>query len=258
MTDAWEPKLAPRPARPEAVGFPVGLTIATAIAFAILIGLGVWQLQRLKWKEGLLAHLAALAAAPARPLEPVLDGLSQGREVSFIRVSVNCPGLATAAFLEVYDLRNGQAGQRLVSACAVQSARYRSVLVDRGYLADTVTDRPPIGPAAAEPLRIVGVLRPPERGNFATPKNTSAHWYIRDVRAMAAVLKAPAPAPIILFAETSTNPAFKALVPAPLPVEVPNRHFEYALTWFGLAGGLVGVYAAVLSKKIGLLKRIRR
>ena len=252
MTDAWEPKLAPRPARPEAVGFPVGLTIATAIAFAILIGLGVWQLQRLKWKEGLLAHLAALEAAPARPLEPVLDGLSQGREVSFTRVSVSCPGLATAPFLEVYDLRNGQAGQRLVSACAVQSARYRSVLVDRGYVADTVTDRPPVDAAATEPLRIVGVLRPPEHGNFATPKNTTQRWYIRDVRAMAAVLKAPAPAPIILFAETSTNPAFRALVPAPLPVEIPNRHFEYALTWFGLAGGLVGVYLAVL------LKRIRR
>ena len=84
---------------------------------------------------------------------------------------------------------------------------------------DTVTDRPPVDPAAIEPLRIVGVLRPPERGNFATPRNTTQRWYIRDVRAMAAVLKAPAPAPIILFAETSTNPAFKALVPAPLPVE---------------------------------------
>ncbi|WP_309605715.1 SURF1 family cytochrome oxidase biogenesis protein [Phenylobacterium sp.] len=258
MTDAWEPKLAPRPARPEATGFPVGLTVATAIAFCLLIGLGAWQMQRLKWKEDLLAHLAALEAAPARALEPVLDSLSQGREVSFTRVSVTCPGLATAPFLEVYDLRNGQVGERLVSACAVQSARYRSVLVDRGYVADTVTARPPVDPAATDPLRIVGVLRPPERGNFATPKNTAKRWYLRDVRAMAAVLKAPAPAPIILFAETSSNPAFKALVPAPLPVEILNHHFEYALTWFGLAGGLVGVYAAVLSKRIGLLKRIRR
>ena len=250
MTEAWEPQIEPRPAKPEPRGFPVGLTIAAAVAFAILIGLGVWQLQRLKWKEALLAHVAALEAARPRAIEPVLDGLSQGREVSFTRVTLNCPGLATAPFLEVYDLREGQAGQRLISACAVQSARYRSVLVDRGYVADTVTARPPVVAASVAPVTITGVLRPAEHGNFATPKNKPDRWYIRDVRAMSAVLKAPAPAPIILFAETSSNPEFKALVPAPLPVEIPNRHFEYALTWFGLAGGLAGVYSAVLFKRI--------
>jgi len=45
-------------------GFPIGLTISAAIAFLILIGLGTWQVQRLHWKEGLLARIAALQAAP--------------------------------------------------------------------------------------------------------------------------------------------------------------------------------------------------
>ena len=63
-TDNWQPESPPddRPERPP-VRYSVGLTIATAIAMAILIGLGVWQLQRLKWKEGLLAHVAALQSA---------------------------------------------------------------------------------------------------------------------------------------------------------------------------------------------------
>jgi surfeit locus 1 family protein len=57
-------------------------------------------------------------------------------------------------------------------------------------------------------------------------------------------------APVILMAETSSNPDFKALVPAPFPVDIPNRHLEYALTWFGLAGALAGVYGAAVFKRM--------
>jgi surfeit locus 1 family protein len=45
------------------------------------------------------------------------------------------------------------------------------------------------------------------------------------------------------------TPGFPALAPAPVPVELANRHLEYALTWFGLAAALVGVYAALLLRR---------
>jgi surfeit locus 1 family protein len=232
--------------------FPVGLTLATAIGLAILIGLGVWQLQRLSWKQALLAHIEALRAAPAADIGPVLDAQAAGRDVDYTRVRARCPGLAAAPFLELYGLRQGQAGARLVSACAVASAHYRSVLVDRGFVADDVAQRPRVDPAATAPLELVGVLRKPERGNFVSPKNRpGVRWFTRDVAAMAASLNAPAPAPVFLFAETATNPEFPALVPAPLPTDIPNRHLEYAITWFGLAAALAGVYAAMLFKRGG-------
>ncbi|MDB5446214.1 MAG: surF1 family protein [Phenylobacterium sp.] len=252
MAESWEPQLPPRAQPPaHASGFPVGLTIATAIALALLIALGVWQLQRLKWKEGLLAHIAALRTAPARPLEPVLDALAHGRDVSFTRVRVACAGLAAAPFLELYGLKDGAAGWRLVSACEVASARYRSILVDRGFVPDTITARPPVDRADTAPVELTGVLRTPDRASFVTPKNNLAggRWFSRDIPAMGRALGAPQPAPIFLFAETPTNPNFKDLVPAPLPAEIPNRHLEYALTWFGLAAALVGVYAAMLARR---------
>ena len=65
---------------------------------------------------------------------------------------------------------------------------------------------------------------------------------------MAAALGAARPAPVMLMAETSTNPGFTALKPSPVPAEISNRHLEYALTWFGLAAALAGVYAARLRK----------
>lgn len=241
MTEAREPTSRGR--------FPIGMTVAVGIALAILIGLGVWQLQRLKWKEGLLAHIAALQSAKAVDIGPVMDALGAGKDVDFTRVSVVCPGLAAAPYLELYGLRDGQAGVRLVSACPVASARYRTVLVDRGFIPDTAADRPKVDPAATAPVTLTGILRRPDKPNFMSPPNRPGHWFTRDVPVMAAALKAPDPAPDFLFAETPTNPELPALIPAPLPTEIPNRHLEYALTWFGLAAALLGVYAAVLFRR---------
>lgn len=230
--------------------FPLGLTVATAIALAILIALGAWQLQRLAWKEDLLAHIAALQSARAVDIGPVLDAQAAGRDVDYTRVKASCPGIASAPFLELYGLREGQAGVRLISACAVPGAHYHTVLVDRGFVPDVVAARPRVEAANAEPLEVVGVLRKPDKPSFVSPPNRPGHWFTRDVAAMAAALKAPRPAPAYLFAETATNPEFKALVPAPIPTDIPNRHLEYAVTWFGLAAALAGVYAAVLFRRV--------
>jgi surfeit locus 1 family protein len=231
--------------------FPVGLTVATAVAFAILIGLGAWQVQRLTWKRDLLDRVAALQAAPPQPLGPVLEKMKAGADLDFVRVRVDCPGLASAPYLQLYSVRDGQGGSRLISACRVEGAPYGAVLVDRGFVADTISARPPVDPADARPVSVIGVLREPEPGNFVSPPNDAAanRWFVRDVAAMAAALKASSPAPLVLMAETSSNPEWKALDPAPLPASISNRHLEYAGTWFGLAAALAGVYAAVLLRK---------
>ncbi len=237
-------------AAPAAKRFPLGLTIAMAIAMVILVGLGGWQLQRMTWKENLLARVAALQGAAPRPLEPIIDSVAFGADRDFTRVAVDCPGLGTAPYLELYSVREAGAGVRLISACRIAAGRYDNILVDRGFVSDQTTGRPKIDPADRAPIHLVGVLRKPDRATFVTPKNEVArnHWYSRDVPAMAAVLHASSPAPLFLMAETSTNPDLKALNPQPLPAEIPNRHLEYALTWFGLAGALACVYVATLWK----------
>jgi surfeit locus 1 family protein len=238
-------------ARPAvAARFPMGLTLATAIGLAILVALGVWQLQRLTWKEAILAHVAALQSAKAADIGAVLDAQAAGRDVDYTRVRAICPGIGAAPFLELYGLHDGQAGARLISACAVPTARYRTILVDRGFVPDSVAERPKVDPANSAPQEVVGILRRPDKPSFVSPKNQPGHWFTRDVAAMAQALKAPSPAPVYLFAESATNPEFKALIPVPLPTDIPNRHLEYAITWFGLAAALAGVYAAVLFGRV--------
>jgi len=231
--------------------FPVGLTIAVGVSLAILLGLGTWQLQRMAWKEALLARIAALEAAPATPGLAALERMSAGADLDFSRIQLVCPGLASAPYLELFSVRDGKAGARLISACQVAGGRYRSVLVDRGFVRDDVSARPRVNVSDRAPVEVVGVLRTPEPGNLFSPPNEAAanRWYVRDTAAMAQALKADAPAPFFLMAETSSNPEWQALDPAPLPAEISNRHLEYALTWFGLAAALVGVYVAMLWRR---------
>jgi len=251
VTESWEPPPPPEPAASARGGFPVVLTLFTAVAMAILVGLGSWQLKRLAWKTELLSQVAALKTAAPRPIEPVLAALARGRDVSFTRVTAICPGLATAPFLEVYGLHDGGIVSRLVSACRLQGAAYGAVLVDRGFVAETISARPPVDPAASAPVEVTGVLRQPDPRSFVTPANRpdTNRWYSRDVAAMAEALGVSRPAPVFLFAETSSNPGWRALTPAPVPADIANRHFEYALTWFGLAAALAGVYAALLFRR---------
>ena len=228
--------------------FPLGLTITVAICLVILCGLGLWQIQRLHWKEGLLAQIAALQAAPARPALPALAGRDV-RKLDYIRVELDCPGLATAKFVEMWGVRDGQAGRRLISACPLLSGPYKTLLVDRGFI-DEANPARPLVTASDESVHVIGVLRLTDKRNLFAPADDPAHgkFYTRDIPAMAAVLGAPAPAPLFLGAETVTSPAFPELVPSPLPTDIPNNHLQYVLTWFGLAVALAGVYAAMLSR----------
>lgn len=224
--------------------FPIGLTIATAISMAILCALGGWQLQRLKWKTDLIANIEATKALPPRPIAQV----PLTPAYRFTRVTLDCPGLASARFVELYALRDGGAGSRLISLCTPADGR-APILVDRGFVADTISARPPVRPST-EVVHLTGVLREGGKGGLFTPAARDGQFYAPDLGAMAKALGVTRTPQVMVSAETSSNPDWTALVPAPLPVEITNRHLEYALTWFGLAGALVAVYAALLRRRM--------
>jgi surfeit locus 1 family protein len=230
---------------------PVPLA-AVAFGVAVLLSLGVWQVQRLQWKEGLLARIAALQAAPPEPLDVVLHRLSrpgepQDGQVDFVRVQAPCSTLQQTPTLRLYAILNGVLGHRLITACTLQGGPYRSLLVDRGFVADGDLDALHPGPTLTRP--IVGVLRRPERPSWLSVPNTPARndWHTRDVAAMAAALHAPKPAPVFLMLESPAAPR-PGPRPAAIPTNIPNNHLGYALTWFGLAAGLVGVYVGRLRR----------
>lgn len=223
--------------------FPVVLTVLAAAAFAVLVGLGTWQVQRLQWKLDLIAAAEAARARPPAPLAEVLAGEAP----EFRRVALDCPGLATAAYVELQTIHEGRPGVRLISACPLAGGR--SILVDRGFVAQEVSARPPVT-AGDAPVRVTGVLRAAEAPNpFAAAGGGGRLFLARDVAAMAAALDAPEPAPWFVLAEVSSNPQWLALQPVVPPASFSNNHLGYAITWYGLAAALLGVYAALLLRR---------
>lgn len=225
--------------------FPVILTVLAVALLGVLLGLGVWQVQRMQWKEGLIAGAEAAAGQPPLPLEEAL----KLEKPEFRRVLLTCRGLAAAPFVELQSIENSDAGVRLVSACAVEGGP--TLLVDRGFVSAEISARPPVNAADTMPVVVTGVLRRAPAPSALTPPPAEGRFYGRDAEAMARTLKVEGPiSPFTVFATTSTNPDWAALKPSAPPAAFTNNHLGYALTWFGLAAALIAFYAVLLRRRM--------
>jgi surfeit locus 1 family protein len=209
--------------------FPIGLTLAAAIVFAICCALGYWQLQRADWKAVALKQIAAMKTAPPVPIGAALARDAAGHDVSFTRVDAVCaPGSAPAAYRLVAD--NGDWIARPRAACRLPAGGpYDGVLVDRGELTSSRGQTKSPTTVLQPPGEVVGVLM---RKTSGLPTELGH------------------PAPYVLVAERET-PAPPGVTPAPYPDAAGNLEYvgSYAPTWFGLAGVLACFYAAMLWRR---------
>jgi surfeit locus 1 family protein len=216
--------------RASAPGFPVALTLAAALAFALLVGLGVWQLDRLQWKERELARITQRQTAAAQPIGPVLAQAAKGADVSFTPVTALCgPAPPERAVVRLVT-DQGDWIARVLSPCRLAGRPYDGLLVDRGFLlssrGSTMTPDVTLPP----PRSVTGVL-------FARPEGRAPG------------LAHPAPYVIVASAE-APEPA--GVTPAPYNGDAAEKLQyvgAYAPTWFGLAGVLACVYAAMLWRR---------
>jgi surfeit locus 1 family protein len=211
--------------------FPLLLGLSGA---AVLIALGVWQLQRLAWKEGILADIEARIAAAPGPLPAAPDPVADRYR------PVVLDGAFAGSDIRVLASRKGQgAGYRVVAL--FETAEGRRVLVDRGFLPEALKGAAP----ATGPARVTGNLHWPEEVDRFTPPPDARTgvWFARDLPAMAAALGAE---PVLVVARR-IDPADPAVGPLPLDTSgIPNDHLGYAITWFGLAAAWVGMTAFLL------------
>ncbi|MEM8823741.1 MAG: SURF1 family protein [Pseudomonadota bacterium] len=185
---------------------------------AVLVWLGLWQLDRLEWKEGVIAEITAKIADDSGPLPAAPDPVSD----RYLPVSLS--GAVAGAAIPVFGTwRGAGAGDRIVVPVDVGGRR---VLVDLGV--------DPYDPAAEEPFAVPqGTLE--VIGNLDWPNETSDddgdRWLGRDVPALAAELGTE---PVLIVARSVTPDP--GLIPAPVGTDgIPNNHLGYAIQWFGLA-----------------------
>jgi len=213
-------------------------SIATAVSLAILVSLGLWQVQRLRWKEALLAEIDQSERAPAVQL-----GAAPAR-FSKVFVAGNWrPGSA----LYGSDVRSQPNGATMIGAQRLQllaRADGSLIVVDQGWV-------PTAGAIPAEArgaARVEGYVRAPEHPGLLSAEDNPAQrrFYSLDPAAIGAALGAPVVAPFTLVA--LGRPVAGAPIPAESLPRPPNNHLQYAFTWFGLAASLVGVYAAWIGR----------
>jgi surfeit locus 1 family protein len=118
------------------------------------------------------------------------------------------------------------------------------VIVNRGFV--PLDRKNPDTRAAGQvsgPIPVTGLLRTPERATMFSPDNDPSRnaWYRRDPAEIASAMKLERVAPFTIDADATPNPGG-------LPeggrtrINLPNDHLGYALTWFGLALALAGVF----------------
>lgn len=203
--------------------FPMLLGVS---GVAVLLTLGVWQVQRLDWKRDLLMEIDSRISAPA--VELPADPQETRDEYLAVVTAGQLFGL------ELHVLTSGTAagtGYRVISG--FETSDGRRVLLDQGLLGLRDKDTTPEILIDTTTTLSGNLLWPDDKTSSTPEPDMGANiWFARDVAAMAQVLGTE-PTMIVLRNASHLDPRL-----TPLPVSssgIKNDHREYAITWFLLA-----------------------
>jgi len=225
-------------------------TVFTVPVALLCLGLGSWQVQRLFWKEGLIAERAAAVAASAVAAPQSAAGASglEFHHVTDEGVLLNDKEIFLGATSEA-----GRNGYQVLTPLRQPDGRI--VFVNRGFIPAELKDRAKrIAGEPSGPVRIEGLLRLPPKGrpNLFLPDNRPDlnYWFWVDLPAMAAADKLDRIAPFYIDADAAPNPGGwpKGGVTR---LALPNNHLQYAITWFSLAVALIVIYVLFHRRNLG-------
>jgi len=233
----------PRAARRHGLAL-AGLAAAALVAVALLVTLGVWQVERRAWKHALIAAVdTRIHAAPVPAPGPAEWPRITADRDAYRRIS------ATGRFLHDREtlVRATTAlgsGYWVMTPLQIEGAGTSAgqvVLINRGFVPQdrrdpaTRGEGSPAAPASA-PVTVTGLLRVSEPGGGFLRTNDPAgdRWYSRDVAAFAAARRVAPAAPYFIDADATANPGGYP-VGGLTVISFPDNHLGYAITWFALA-----------------------
>ena len=228
-------------------------TVFAVVGVAILIGLGIWQLDRKTWKQNLIMTLTTRLARAPEDLPPraswprLVQEDNEFRRVTFPVEFLD--GQEALVYTAGSPLRPDVKGPGYWVFAPAQLAGGSIVLINRGFV--PLERKDPATRADGKPrgiVDVVGVMRWSETRGLFTPADDPKTnvWYLRDSKGMAEAKKWASVAPFYIDQESPVPPG-GAPLPGKLEVQLPDNHLQYAITWFGLALALAGVYVVWLA-----------
>lgn len=224
------------------------LLVLATIGFVILCGLGTWQVQRLAWKEDLIARVEERTglppvAAPGPETWPAIDY----DELDYLPVSVTGTFLndqEVYAYAALSEPAGEYEGQGYFVLTPLVTTDGWAVLVNRGFVPDAFQN--PASRTASQvegEVEIAGLLRPPQGRNPFTPADDPEEniWFTRDPETMAAVLNLGDAKLAPYYIDAFFDPNLPNGLPqgGETTVTFVNNHLQYVVTWFGLAAVLL-------------------
>lgn len=222
--------------------------VATAAAFAVLLALGTWQLNRLEWKQALLQTIEDRIRSDPRKLDEIIRIHGETGDVDYFPVTVT-GNFDHSLEQHFFATHKGASGYYLYTP--LTTAAGQMVFINRGFVPfdkkDHATRPQSIATNAAT---ITGLARNAlaQKPSFIVPDNDPAAniYYWKDLSAMAAqagLADDPRLLPFFVDAGDAPNPGELPVGGVTL-ISMPNSHLQYAITWYGLALALVGVVGA--------------
>jgi surfeit locus 1 family protein len=226
-------------------------TILALAGLSILVSLGNWQVRRLAWKEDLIAHANARPEGPVRDLPPAsawpsLD-VADGEYRPFRLAGRFLHDKEALVFTSLPDPHGHFGGPGFWVVTPLMLAGGGTVLVNRGFVPQAFS-KPADRHESLQngPLVVTGLMRPDEERNYFTPTDEPEKniFYARNIAAIAAAKHLSAPvAPFTIDLLASETPPGGLPQAGETRIVFPNSHFQYAVTWYGLAAGLFAAFA---------------
>ncbi len=236
------------------------LSLFALLALLVLCALGSWQVKRLFWKEALLQRIEQqMAQSPSKigellPLNPSLTGTSN--DLEYLPVTVKGRFLKDLEFF-YYATLNGKVGYHLYAPLQLSApvqGKKAFIFINRGFIPDNKKDassRPET--LTLDEVELEGLLRWPDEGkpNSFIPENDAKQklffWRDLDLMVKLSGLENETVLPAFIYVDKQESTGLGQLpVGGVSRIDFPNNHLAYAVTWYGLALTLVGVWVGLL------------
>lgn len=221
-------------------------TLVMIVIVAFCLRLATWQIERLEWKEALLAEITQAQSQPPRELLSYEQGGWEKAE--WRNATVTGTLLHDRELIALPRYLKGKLGYAVLTPLEIATPEGpRYLIVNRGWVDKEHKPTPARADGnPAEKVTVEGVIRTGFKPGTFTPDNKPAEgfWFWYDLPAMSEALKLPL-LPVLLDVSAIRLPDGSELkkgpVPFPLEITIRNDHAGYAVTWL-----LIGLAALVM------------
>lgn len=227
--------------------------IVLVAVFSTLIVLGTWQMNRLEWKENLLANIQARSSSVPIPIDDVIKAYASGQDFEYQQVKV-FGTFDHSKERHFFATHNGFSGYYVYTPLSFDGG---IVFINRGFVPFDYKDQATRQQGQVEgQVEIIGLARAmlDQKPSSIVPDNepdaNKFFWKDLSVMAQSSGLIFEDPNLMKFFIDANDAPNQGGFPQGGVTIiDLPNSHLQYAFTWYGLAGTLLCIVAIFLFRR---------